>query len=63
VSPVAVIVNGSLLNPMYSGVAPGFVGLYQVNVPIPATVFPALSSSLQLEQSGQTSNTVAFALQ
>jgi uncharacterized protein (TIGR03437 family) len=62
-SPVTVIVNGTRLNPTYAGVAPGFVGLYQVNVQIPATVFPALSSSLQLEQNGRVSNAVAFALQ
>jgi uncharacterized protein (TIGR03437 family) len=61
--PVTAIVNGTTLNPTYAGVAPGFVGLYQVNVQLPAAVFPALSSSLQLEQNGRVSNGVAFALQ
>ncbi len=63
VAPVTVLVNGISLVPAYAGLAPGFSGLYQVNVQIPGSVSPGLSSSLQLQQAGQSGNTVAFALQ
>ena len=63
VAPVTVLVNGISLIPAYAGLAPGFIGLYQVNAQIPGSVSPGLSSSLQLQQAGQLGNTVAFALQ
>jgi uncharacterized protein (TIGR03437 family) len=47
----------------FAGLAPGFVGLYQVNVQIPAGVAPGPAVSLVLTQSGVASNTVTLALQ
>ncbi|MCZ6491842.1 MAG: hypothetical protein O7A06_15105 [Acidobacteria bacterium] len=45
----------------YSGLAPGFVGLYQVNVEVPAGVPPGIQS-LQIIIDGVPSNTVNIAI-
>ena len=45
----------------YSGLAPGFVGLYQVNVEVPAGVPPGIQS-LQIIIDGVPSNTVNIAM-
>ncbi len=47
----------------FSGLAPGFVGLYQVNVEIPAEVVPDAAVPLLLLQNGVPSNTVTIAVQ
>jgi uncharacterized protein (TIGR03437 family) len=62
-APVTAVVNGQELPVEFSGLAPGYVGLYQVNVPIPAATPPGLGVSLTLKEGGQLSNTVAVALQ
>ena len=46
----------------YAGAA-GYVGLYQVNIPIPATTPPGAGISLTLKQGGILSNAVTIALQ
>ena len=46
----------------FRGLAPGFVGLYQVNVEIPAGVTPDPEVPLILLQSGVPSNTVTIAV-
>jgi uncharacterized protein (TIGR03437 family) len=61
--PVTAVVNGQELPVEFAGLAPGYVGLYQVNVPIPAATPPGLGVSLTLKEGGQLSNTVAVALQ
>jgi uncharacterized protein (TIGR03437 family) len=60
---VTALVNGQELPVEFAGLAPGYVGLYQVNVPIPAATPPGLGVSLTLKEGGQMSNTVAVALQ
>jgi uncharacterized protein (TIGR03437 family) len=60
---VSVVVNGTELPVAYAGLTPGFVGLYQVNVPIPATTPPGSGVSLTLKQGGQLSNSVNIWLQ
>jgi uncharacterized protein (TIGR03437 family) len=64
-TPVTAVLNGQELpGPLpFAGLAPGYVGLYQVNVPIPAATPPGLGVSLTLKQGGQASNTIAIALQ
>jgi uncharacterized protein (TIGR03437 family) len=46
----------------FSGLAPGFVGLYQVNAQVPDTVVPGDAVPLTLSISGSVSNTVTIAV-
>jgi uncharacterized protein (TIGR03437 family) len=63
VTPVTVVLNGQELPVLFAGLAPGFTGLYQVDVVVPATTPPGLGVSLTLKQGGQLSNTVIVAIQ
>jgi len=47
----------------FSGLAPGFVGLYQINVPVPANSSTGDAIPLSLSIGGVTSNTVSIAIQ
>ena len=47
----------------FAGLAPGFVGLYQVNVVVPPEVAPGPEVELTLTQNGVPSNTVTVAIQ
>jgi uncharacterized protein (TIGR03437 family) len=47
----------------FAGLAPNYVGLYQVNVEIPAEVQPGSAVPLVLYQGGVPSNTVTVAIQ
>jgi uncharacterized protein (TIGR03437 family) len=60
---VSVVLNGQELQPFYAGTAPGFPGLYQVNVSIPASTPPGSGLMLALKQAGGLSNKVLVALQ
>ena len=46
----------------FAGLAPGFVGLYQVNVEIPVGVTPGSAARLILRQAGVPSNAVTLAV-
>jgi len=46
----------------FAGLAPTYVGLYQVNVQIPEGVTPGSAVPLVLYQSGVPSNTVTLAI-
>jgi uncharacterized protein (TIGR03437 family) len=68
-NPPSVVVNmvtatvGGINAPVhFAGLAPGFVGLYQVNVQIPAGVTPGSAVPLVLIQEGVPSNTVTLAV-
>lgn len=61
VSPVSVNIGGSPAEVTYAGVAPGFAGLYQVNVQVPVTTPPG-AQDLQISTGGATSNTVTIAV-
>ncbi len=68
-SPPAVVTNavtatvGGVNAPVqFAGLAPGFVGLYQVNVVIPVDIAPGPEVPLVLLQSGVPSNTVTLAV-
>jgi uncharacterized protein (TIGR03437 family) len=61
-TPVTALLNGVEMPVSFAGLAPGFVGLYQVNLPIPAATAPGLGISLTLKQAGQLSNTVFVSL-
>jgi uncharacterized protein (TIGR03437 family) len=60
---VTAMVNGASLIPSFSGLAPGFIGVYQVNVTIPANSPPSLAGTLAIRENGQNSNSVPLALQ
>ena len=62
VTPVEVLIGGQPAVVHYAGLTPGFVGLYQVNVQIPAGITPGSASSLVLYQDGVPSNTVTLAI-
>jgi len=57
----SVLIDGQAASLLWSGLAPGFVGLYQVNAQVPATLTTG-SHRLQLVVSGAASNTVTFAV-
>ena len=59
---VTVLLNGTSLVPSFAGLSPGTAGLYQVNVQIPASSVPGLGN-LTILESGQSSNSVAVAIQ
>ncbi len=46
---------------LFSGLAPGFVGLYQINVRIPLGL-PAGQQTLQVELNGRQSNQATVAI-
>jgi uncharacterized protein (TIGR03437 family) len=56
VLPVTVTVGGVEAAVQYAGLAPGFVGLYQVNVQVPATVTPGDAVEVAIRQNGISSN-------
>jgi uncharacterized protein (TIGR03437 family) len=60
---VTAVVNGQEVAVEFAGLAPGYVGLYQVNVRIAVATPPGLGVSLTLKEGGQVSNSVAVALQ
>lgn len=55
-NPVSVVVNGRELVPFFAGLAPGFIGLYQVNAILPANLPPGLDQIVLLRSSGLDSN-------
>ena len=61
--PVTVTIGGLDAGIAYQGLAPGFVGLYQVNVVVPAGVAPGGAVPLVLTQNGIPSNTVTLAVE
>jgi uncharacterized protein (TIGR03437 family) len=62
-NPVTVVVGGQELPASFAGLAPGFSGLYQVNVVIPGTTPPDLGVPLYLKQGGVASNSVMVNIQ
>jgi uncharacterized protein (TIGR03437 family) len=62
VMPTATIA-GLSANVVFSGLAPGFVGLYQVNVQVPAGVAAGAAAPVALTIGGTTSNTATIAVE
>ncbi|MFN0169433.1 MAG: putative Ig domain-containing protein [Bryobacteraceae bacterium] len=60
-APVVVRINGRSADTTFAGLAPGLVGVYQVDLTIPAGL-AAGTGELIVEQSGRTSNTVRIAI-
>ena len=56
-------VNGvTYADSLFTGLVPGLVGLYQINVKIPADLIPAASIPVQVKVSGGISNSVNIAV-
>jgi uncharacterized protein (TIGR03437 family) len=62
-TPVKVTIGGVEAAVEFAGLAPGFVGLYQVNARVPAGVTAGNAVPLVLTQNGVPSNTVTIAVQ
>jgi uncharacterized protein (TIGR03437 family) len=62
-SPVSVLLNGVSVPAAFAGLAPGSVGMYQVNVQIPDGAATGATVSLALSVGGAASNTVTIAIQ
>jgi uncharacterized protein (TIGR03437 family) len=58
-----VTIGGKNAKVQFSGMAPGFVGLWQVNAEIPADVTPGMALPLVITAAGAQSNTVTIAVQ
>ncbi|MBI3934303.1 MAG: hypothetical protein HY316_06395 [Acidobacteria bacterium] len=63
-TPVSVTIGGvAASNIGFAGLSPGFVGLYQVDVQVPADVTPGAAVSLKITQNGVDSNQVTVAIE
>ena len=62
-APVTVAIAAAQLKPIFSGLAPGFIGLYQVNVILPIDIPPGVNLPLHLSQGATASNTVSVSIQ
>ena len=58
-----VTVGGADASVSFSGLAPGYVGLYQVNIQVPATAPSGAAVPVILSIGGVTANTVTLAVQ
>jgi uncharacterized protein (TIGR03437 family) len=63
VSQVTASLAGQEIPVSYAGLTPGFIGLYQVNVPIPANVPPGLALPILFRIGGVESTPVEIAVQ
>jgi len=61
--PVTVAIGGISVTPYFAGLAPGFVGVNQINVLIPAGVAAGSAVPMTVTVNGVTSNTVTLAVQ
>jgi adhesin/invasin len=62
VDPVTLTIGGVRAEVSFSGLAPGFTGLYQVNAVVPAGVSPGDAVPVVLTVSGQSSPAVSMAV-
>jgi uncharacterized protein (TIGR03437 family) len=61
VNPVTVWIDGQRADVQFSGVAPGFAGLFQINAIVPGSGLRGNSAPLQIQVNGKQSNTVTLA--
>ena len=62
-TPVSGILNGAPVDATYAGPIPGYIGLYQVALPVPSEIPPGIDLPLLLRQPGSDSNIVFVAVQ
>lgn len=58
-----VTIGGVAADVSFSGLAPGYVGLYQVNAQVPAGLAPNTAAPVVISMQGTASNTVTIAVQ
>ncbi len=58
-----VTIGGKTARVLFSGLAPGFVGLWQINAEVPGDVTPGPAVPLSITAGGVASNTVTIAVQ
>ena len=58
-----VLIDGAQAEVLFSGMAPGFIDLYQVNARVPENVAPSPEVPLVITQGGIASNNVTVAVQ
>ena len=63
ISPPAVTIGGVPARVSFSGLAPGFVGLYQINAQAPDNAPTGSAVPVVVSVSGVSSNTVTIAVQ
>jgi uncharacterized protein (TIGR03437 family) len=56
-------IGGKNAKVQFSGMAPGFVGLWQINAEVPADVTPGMAVPLVMTAGGHSSNTITIAVQ
>ena len=61
-NPVTVTIGGQSATVLFAGLAPGFVGLYQVNVTVPKGIAPATNVPLVMTVAGADSVPVTVAI-
>ena len=61
-TPVSVTIGGQSATVAFAGMAPGFVGLYQVDAQVPAGVTPGIAVAVAITQAATRSNTVTIAV-
>ncbi len=63
IEPISVTVGGIAADVLFSGLTPGFVGLYQVNATVPTGVAPGSQVPVTLTGAGQKSMPVTIAVE
>jgi uncharacterized protein (TIGR03437 family) len=58
-----VTIGGVQASTNFAGLAPGYVGVYQINALVPATITPGAAVGLSLSSGGMSSKTVTIAVQ
>ena len=61
--PVTAQINGVNVPVAFAGLAPGFIGLYQLNLQLPVDMPPGLDISLTVTQGGVAGNPVTLSVQ
>ena len=62
-TPVTATIGGVNASVSFAGLAPGFVGLYQVNAVVPEGVVAGPAVPVVITQDGIASNTVTIAVE
>ena len=62
-TPVTATVGGAPAQVLFAGIAPGYPGVYQLNLQLPAGMPPGLTIPISVQQGDSSSNTVQVAVQ